>query len=71
MRFTIYEPFAEPMPGGRRHLVIYAHRPDGTRHRAGSLDLPVEEAEEFLALWCYGGGMRSTAEELGLPVKDF
>lgn len=65
--FTIYEPFALGLVRGRRHLVMYATRPDGTRRRVGALDLDEVDAEEFVELWREAGSGFSTREELGIP----
>lgn len=65
--FTIYEPFALGLVAGRRHLVLYARRPDGTRRRVGALDLDEVDAEEFVALWREAGSGFSTRQELGIP----
>lgn len=65
--FKIYEPFGRTTPGGRRHLVLYAHRTDGTRKRIGSMDLGLEDADAFVQLWRSAGGGFATSEDLGLP----
>lgn len=67
IRFTVYEPFDRPAPGGIRHFVLYAHRSDGSRRRAGALDLKGPDAEAFLELWAASGAKIATREDLGLP----
>ncbi len=69
LTFTLYEPFAEPVCGDRRHFVIYVHSPDGSRYRAGSADVPEEDAAGFLEFWAAAGGGLTTAEDLGLPGR--
>lgn len=65
--FWLYEPFARPGPGGNRSFVIYAYRPDGSRRRAGALDLRGRDAEAFVKFWRAAGGRFVDREELGLP----
>lgn len=63
----LYEPFARPGPGGNRTFVIYVFRPDGSRKRAGALDLRGRDAEAFVEFWRAAGGRIADREELGLP----
>jgi hypothetical protein len=62
-----YLPFGPEPRGGRVHVVIYLLRPDASRQRIGSVDLPPEAVEEFSALWERGGGAALTRAELGIP----
>lgn len=65
--FWAYLPFGEPVSLDRVHVVFYHWPPGADRRRVGSLDLPVEAAEEFADLWTRGGGGILTREDLDIP----
>lgn len=67
--FWLYEPFARSTPGGYRTFVVYVYRADGSRKRAGAVDLRGRDGEALVEFWRAAGGRIVDREELGLPAS--